>query len=562
MIQYIMCIYFFIMNITNIYSSDILIIGAGQSGIVTTHYLSQNRDNNIWLIEKNDRLGGTWNIDNHYPNLVANNARDTFTLPDLQALPNTGDFPTINETYSYLTQYVKKYKLREYIYYNTVVSKVSHRRTHEAPFGYKYLIEFENNPYSLPIIYDFVVFATGYTHIPNIPFIHGSNEFNGQIIHTSMITKRLKNGVNEKNIVILGGGKSSFDAAIWAIKNRAKTVNIVLRHMHWGIPKYIGGKTPYEGEWNQNVIYSRISQMFLPTCLSCNNAIKDIPISTWFLHNTTIGKMIRNYFWERISKQIIEQYSIPKWLIPPRTLYEDGLYLSVLHPELYSLIKTNKIHIHLCKKISKVDKYNVYINDISNCSIPNGVPYSNSSLQADIIITGTGFKSSINDILDSDIHRNLFNSYGQVQLFRSTYNPNLPGIGFVGFKHNSNTMLSAALAARWISEYVRGQSGRISINVVLQNMDEVWRQIEDGNRFEREFSSIHDSYKKENSHGRGGLYTGNSIYPYADAILRDLGINYYRSNNWIKEFSDPQINTLYSGMDKIMEYSSINHVEL
>ena len=123
-------------------------------------------------------------------------------------------------------------------------------------------------------------------------------------------------------------------------------------------------------------------------------------------------------------------------------------------------------------------------------------------------------------------------------------------------------MLSAALAARWISEYVRGQSGRISINGVLQDMDEVWRQIEDGNRFEREFSSIHDSYKKDNSHGRGGLYTGNSIYPYADAILRDLGINYYRSNNWFKEFSDPQINTLYSGMDKIIENPSINHVEL
>ena len=316
--------------------------------------------------------------------------------------------------------------------------------------------------------------------------------------------------------------------------------------MHWGIPRYIGGNGPYEGDWNQNVIYSRLSQMFLPTCLSCYNDINNIPFSTWLLHNTTIGIKLRNYFWDMISKQIIKQYKIPKWLIPPRTLYEDGLYLSVLHPEIYTFIKTNKIKLHLCKHISRIDKGNVYIDNITNCSIHAETPISNSTIPSNIIIMGTGFKSSIKPILSSTIYDKLFNQYGQIQLFRSTYNPNLPGLGFVGFKHNSNTMLSAALAARWISEYVKGPSGRIFMNGILNNTYEVWRQINNGNIFERDFAKVHGNKKTSYSNGKGGLYQGNSIYPYADSILDDLGINYYRNDNWINEFTGPQINTLYS----------------
>tara|TARA_B100000427_G_scaffold326649_1_gene335715 strand:- start:818 stop:1030 length:213 start_codon:yes stop_codon:yes gene_type:complete len=52
------------------------------------------------MVEKQNQLGGTWRINNHYPNLIANNARDTFTLPDLPPLPDTDDFPTINTLYS------------------------------------------------------------------------------------------------------------------------------------------------------------------------------------------------------------------------------------------------------------------------------------------------------------------------------------------------------------------------------------------------------------------------------------------------------------------------------
>ena len=107
-------------------------------------------------------------------------------------------------------------------------------------------------------------------------------------------------------------------------------------------------------------------------------------------------------------------------------------------------------------------------------------------------------------------------------------------------------MLSAALAAQWISEYIKGSSGRIFMNGILDNKYEIWRQINNGNIFEREFAKVHGNKRTSYSNGKGGLYQGNSIYPYADSILADLGINYYRNDNWINEFIGPQINTLYS----------------
>ncbi|MBD23426.1 MAG: hypothetical protein CMG46_00255 [Candidatus Marinimicrobia bacterium] len=551
MIYYLYVLCYIFINIISVYPLDILIIGAGQSGIVTTHYLSQNKENNIWTVEKYGTLGGTWRLGNHYPNLVANNARDTFTLPDLPSLPGSDDFPTLNTTFTYLNRYVDTFNLHKYIYYNTTVTKVSQINSLNSTFGYKYKVDFEYNTHSLPKIYDSIVFATGYTHLPNIPYIQGSEIFNGKIIHSSNVTTELDNIAN-KDVVILGGGKSSLDVAIWASKNNAKTVHIVLRNMHWGIPRYIGGNNPYDGEWNQNIIYSRLSQMFLPTCLSCYNDISNIPLSTWLLHNTTIGIQIRDSFWNMISKQIIQQYDIPEWLVPPRTLYEDGLYLSVLHPEIYSLIKNDKIKIHTCRYISKIYKYELHIDNISGCIAPKGAPISDPIIKSDIIIMGTGFKSSIQSIISNTIYKNLFNRYGQIQLFRAAYNPNLPGVGFVGFKHNSNTMLSAALAARWVSEYLKDTFGRISMNGVLTDKEEIWRQIHNGNQFEREFSKIHGNKETSYSNGRGGLYQGNSIYPYADSILTDLGIHCYRYNNWISEYTEPQVNILYSGMDSII----------
>ena len=140
MIKYIFYTLWFFINIINICSLDILVIGAGQSGIVTTHYLSKNSENNIWMVEKYNKLGGTWRFDNHYPNLRANNARDTFTLPGLPALSDADDFPTINTTYTYLTKYVNTFHLNKYIYYNTNVIKVSQINTINSTFGYKYII--------------------------------------------------------------------------------------------------------------------------------------------------------------------------------------------------------------------------------------------------------------------------------------------------------------------------------------------------------------------------------------------------------------------------------------
>ena len=62
MIYYLYVLCYIFINIISVYPLDILIIGAGQSGIVTTHYLSQNKENNIWTVEKYGTLGGTWRL--------------------------------------------------------------------------------------------------------------------------------------------------------------------------------------------------------------------------------------------------------------------------------------------------------------------------------------------------------------------------------------------------------------------------------------------------------------------------------------------------------------------
>jgi len=539
----------------------VLVIGAGQSGIVTAHYLSQDNENDITVVEKEGDLGGVWHPHKQFPNLRANNARDTFTLPDLPALQGTSDFPSLYETHAYLKRYVEEFDLEKFIHYNVKVERISRKFDADTPFNVTFDVEFHDadsaNVKNLDTSYEVVVVATGYTSTPHIPTISGSQKFTGLMLHTSEINTKFSPigdaTVEKKNVVILGGGKSALDAAVWAAQNEAATVHLVTRCMHWAAPRYIGGPDPRSGDWNQNILYSRFSQMFLPTCVGCHNPLKDVPVSSWLMHETTIGRTIRDLFWTVVTSGIKKQFDYPSWLVPPHEFVDDVKYLSILHPDIISLMKTGRIKVHLCRRIAEFTSDSVSLAEVSNCTVPEGAPKSSNSINADVIIFGTGFKSSAAPILSSEIREKLFNEHGQIQLLRGAHNPNMPGMGFVGFKHTINSMLTSALSARWVAEYVKGTDGAISRNGVLDDIEEVWRQIRQGNAFERTIMARQTPTQKSDSKKikpYGGLFQGNPIYPYSDAIMRDLGLESVMSSSWIEEFNAPQLNTLYAGLDQ------------
>eukprot|EP00966_Prymnesium_polylepis_P117340 2711620-Prymnesium_polylepis.1 len=73
--------------------------------------------------------------------------------------------------------------------------------------------------------FDFVVVATGmYSWPPHIPTAPNMDTFKGEILHSCQFLDA--SICKDKNVVVVGGGKSSIDCCVAAAKNGAKASSL------------------------------------------------------------------------------------------------------------------------------------------------------------------------------------------------------------------------------------------------------------------------------------------------------------------------------------------------
>jgi hypothetical protein len=105
-----------------------------------------------------------------------------------------------------------------------------------------------------------------------------------------------------------------------------------------------------------------------------------------------------------------------------------------------------------------------------------------SSMHNDIALCATGWKCSLS-FLSTDIQEQLFNEYGQAQIYRGVYCPCVPQMAFLGLHINLNSMLDSALGARWIDDLAKGSAG--CLLPTLTDEERLLSSMEAGLAFER-----------------------------------------------------------------------------
>ena len=80
----------------------------------------------------------------------------------------------------------------------------------------------------------------------------------GEILHSCQFTDA--DICAGKNVVVVGGGKSSIDCVVAAAKRSAKTASLVFRTPHWPVPRKLLNLVPFK--WGT---YSRFGHFMLPT---------------------------------------------------------------------------------------------------------------------------------------------------------------------------------------------------------------------------------------------------------------------------------------------------------
>lgn len=183
---------------------DVLIIGAGISGIAMAFYLQQQQPNKSFVIlEKRESLGGTWDIF-RYPGVRSDS--DMLTLgygfsPWLQS----STLAKGEDIKQYLQQTAQKYDVERHIRYGYVVTQLawsSDSRQWTAAIKQVQTGEVSQ------IVAQFVVGATGYydTEEGYQPSFQGEEDFTGQIIHPQHWHDVDYDG---KNVVVIGSGATA-----------------------------------------------------------------------------------------------------------------------------------------------------------------------------------------------------------------------------------------------------------------------------------------------------------------------------------------------------------------
>ncbi|MBM0875161.1 NAD(P)/FAD-dependent oxidoreductase [Acinetobacter pittii] len=208
-----------------IQKTKIAIIGAGFGGLAMAIRLLQNQQQNFVILEKSNDVGGTWR-ENRYPGAACDVQSHMYSLSFAPKTDWTKRYAEGPEIFNYIQDITQKYKIKDYCKFNHDVTHVQYDETRHV-----WTLDFNDQP---SIEAQFVVFASGPLHIPQIPPIKGIEKFKGKVFHSSKWEHDYD--LNGKSVASIGTGGSAIQY-IPEIAKDVKQLYVFQRTAAWVIPR-------------------------------------------------------------------------------------------------------------------------------------------------------------------------------------------------------------------------------------------------------------------------------------------------------------------------------------
>ena len=203
---------------------DILIVGAGISGLgVAAHLTQNNPQHQFAIVERRESFGGTWDLFK-YPGIRSDSDMSTFgfNFKPWKKANVLADGASIK---GYLAEVVDEFKLKDKIHFKHRVLSANYDSTIS-----KWVVEIENSQQKKQTwIANFVVGCTGYYNYdqgfqPDFP---QQEVFKGQIIHPQFWPEQLD--YSAKKVVIIGSGATAITLLPALAKGGAAHVTMLQR---------------------------------------------------------------------------------------------------------------------------------------------------------------------------------------------------------------------------------------------------------------------------------------------------------------------------------------------
>ncbi|XP_010687787.2 probable flavin-containing monooxygenase 1 [Beta vulgaris subsp. vulgaris] len=501
-------------------SSKIAIIGAGISGVAAAKQLSKHEP---VVFEATDSIGGVWKHASFNSTKLQTPRCDyefsDFPWPDR----DNSSFPSYAEIIDYLHSYATHFDVLKFVKFRSKVVELryigqgNHHGGGEAEYGqlmtghpaWEVAVQTGDDFDSIErYTFEFVVVCIGkYGDIPKIPTFppkKGPEIFKGKVLHTLDYCKLSKEEasslVRGKSVAIVGYKKSAIDLAVECAEANqgadGKACTMVIRTLHWTVPHYSIWGLPFYlfySTRSSQFIHERPDQNFLRvlTCLLLS------PMRHIF------SKIIESYLLWRVP---LEKYGLK----PEHPFHEDyaSCQMAILPENFFSKADEGKI------KFKKTSKWSFY---------ENGLQFNdNTKLEADIVICATGYdgKKKLESILPQPFS-SFLDYNGVMPLYRSTINPMIPNMAFVGYIETVANLQTAELRCKWLARLV---DDRFKLPNVEKMLGQINKEVEVMKRTTR-------FYKRQCI----STYSIN----HNDEICEEMGWKSWRKNSWLSEAFSP-----------------------
>lgn len=198
----------------------VVIVGAGMTGILMAIRLREMGIPDVVILEKKDRVGGTWR-ENTYPGIACDVPAHYYTYR-FELNPHWSNFfAPGHEIQQYFEGVVEKYRLHEIIRTGEAVTAATYkdgRWTVKTSKGKTYVA-------------DFFVAATGILHHPAMPNIKGLQSFAGPMFHTAEWDHDVQFGPGVR-VGVIGNGSTAAQCVPELVKSGAD-VTVFMRTPQW-----------------------------------------------------------------------------------------------------------------------------------------------------------------------------------------------------------------------------------------------------------------------------------------------------------------------------------------
>ena len=462
------------------------IVGAGFAGIASAKVLTEF-GHKVQVFEKENDVGGVWSVTRRYPGLGTQNVRSTYAMSDFPYPKGTPEWPSGEQVQQYIEAYAKKFNVFNKISFNTEVTLAK-----QSSNG-SWSVEISKDGKKSAEDFDYLIVANGIFSDPFIPEWKGADAFKaagGKIMHT--VDFHNLEDVRGKNVVVIGYGKSSCDAAN-ATVGTAKKTTIVARHLIWKVPKRLNNVLNYK-----MLLLTRMGEALFPYI--------ELKGAEAFLHGK--GKKISTGMLGSVQGVIEKQFKLEKLGLHPKTGLDTIVRstVSLATDGFFKNIKAGKLFVERDTEITSMAAGKV--------TLSNG-----KVLDADYVICGTGFNQIV-PFLDASVMKSINDERGNFRLYRQLIPLEVTNLAFNGYNSSFFSQLNAEVGAIWLAANIEGAIKLPAKSEMLSHIDNRLAWMEK---------------RTENKHARG-----TNIIPFSvhniDELLRDLKLQIpapIRFNQWL-----------------------------